>query len=107
MSWLAFALAYAGLAALALAMTSHHRAVFGRPITLRLQRLHRAAGVGLLLAAGAALSREHGASVAVVVWFAQIAGAGFGLTALLAYAPRWLAAPAAALLLLALINPTA
>lgn len=94
-------LAYAGLATLALAMDRHHRAVFARDLGPHLRIALRAAGWSLLAASGYAAWQAHGAAIGAVAWLAGTASAGFTLTLLLTYLPRFWAAPLALLVLLA------
>ncbi|MBP6865407.1 MAG: DUF3325 domain-containing protein [Candidatus Didemnitutus sp.] len=94
-------LAYAGLASLALAMDRHHRAVFARDLAPHLRIALRAAGWVLLVASGGAAWQAHGAAIGAVAWLAGTASAGFTLTLLLTYRPRFWAAPLALLVLLA------
>lgn len=91
---------YAGLAALALAMTRHHRATFGRDASPRARLAWRAGGWALLALSLAASLRLHGAVIGAVAWLGEIAAAGLGLTLLLSFTPRWWAAPIPALFLL-------
>ncbi|MCM2275429.1 MAG: DUF3325 domain-containing protein [Candidatus Didemnitutus sp.] len=94
-------LAYAGLASLALAMDRHHRAVFARELAPQLRTALRIAGWSLLVLSGGAAWRAHGAAIGAVSWLATIASAGFMLTLLLTYRPRFWVAPLALLVLLA------
>lgn len=103
MSWFSFALNYAGLALLAFAMTAHHRTVFGRAPEPRSVRTYRVAGCALLAFALAASLVALGWQVGLVAWFTMLGVGGFALTQLLAFAPRFALAPAAGLLLSALL----
>ncbi len=106
MSWLAFALAYAGVALFALAMKAHqntHRALFGHAADSRQCRAFRCGGTALLLAAALAATHAFGWQVGLVAWCAMLTASGFTLTQLLAYAPRFTFAPAGGLLVSALL----
>jgi hypothetical protein len=103
MTWLAFALAYAALATLALAMTPHHRAVFGGEPPAARRRVLRAGGWLLFAFSFVAAIAAQGWEVGPVLWCAELAAAGFGLTLLLAYAPRRCAFPLPILLLAAFL----
>lgn len=100
MNVLASLFAYAGLAALALAMSQHHRAVFAREIARRRRLVLRVSGWLLLALSVAAAFHAHGFELGAVAWFAAVASAGFILTLLLAYAPRFWPLPLAGLLVL-------
>ncbi len=104
MNALAALLAYAGLTTLAFAMARHHRTVFRRDLPPRDRRLLRTLGWLLLALSVTAAFRAHGVEIGTVAWFALVAGTGFALTLLLAYAPRFWPAPLAALLLLGLLT---
>ncbi len=100
----ALLITYAALAALALAMTRHHRAAFGRDASPRARLGWRTGGWVLLTLSLAASLHFHGAAIGPVAWFGGIAAAGLGLTLLLSFAPRWWAAPLPALLVLAVVG---
>lgn len=91
---------YAGLAALALAMTRHHRAAFGRDASPRACLAWGAGGWALLALSLAVSLHFRGAGIGAVAWVGEISAAGLGLTLLLSFAPRWWAAPLPALFLL-------
>jgi hypothetical protein len=103
-SWLAFALGYAGVALLAFAMTPHHRAVFGRVAGPRRVFRFRIAGSALLVAAFTACVLALGIQVGLIGWIAMLSVSGFFLTQLLAFAPRCALLPAVGLLLSALVT---
>ena len=98
MSWLTFALSYAGVACFGLAMSAHHRAVFGRAPDARRVRRFRLGGSSLVLAALITACTSHGWQIGATTWVAMLATSGFALTQLFTYAPRFALVPAAVLL---------
>lgn len=91
-SWLAFALSFAGMAALAFAMERHHEQLTAAmEISAARARLLRAVGVGLLAAAAMPCVQAWGWSVGVVAWLS--AGALL-VVALISIAARGAAAAA-------------
>ncbi|MES2697187.1 MAG: DUF3325 domain-containing protein [Verrucomicrobiota bacterium] len=103
MSWLAFALGYAGVTLFAYAMVVHHRAVFGHAPNPRQMRGFRIGGTTLLAAALFATIAALGWQVGLVAWVAMLGISGFVLTQLLSFAPRLALAPAGGLLVTALL----
>lgn len=103
MSWFAFALNYTGLTLLAFAMAVHHRTVFGRVPEPRTALAYRVAGWALLAVALVASLFALGWQVGLVAWITMLGAGGFALTQLLTFAPRFALAPAAGLLLSALL----
>jgi len=103
MNALAALLAYAALAALALGMNRHHRTVFERDLPLRGRTPLRIAGGSLLALSLVTDLLAQGPELGPVAWCAQLAVAGFALTILLTFRPRWWAAPLALLAVLALV----
>lgn len=103
MSWLALALGYAAVTCFALAMTGHHRTVFGRVASKNRARMFRLVGSILTAGALAAVVAAFGWPIGIVAWVASLSISGFVLTQLLAYAPRLVFAPVAPLLLSALL----
>jgi len=101
MNPLASLFTYGGLAALALAMPRHHRTVYIRDLPDRRRALLRVTGWALLAFSLVAAVTTHGGEVGIVAWFASFASAGFALTLLLTYAPRFWPLPLAGLLVLA------
>lgn len=99
---LAWALAYAGLAAFGLAIERHHRQVRGRPLAAAARRRLRLAGSAPLLAALAILTAGWGWPVGSVLWTASLSTAALPLPFLFAYAPRAVLPSILALLLAAL-----
>ncbi|HEY1111064.1 MAG TPA: DUF3325 domain-containing protein [Opitutaceae bacterium] len=103
MSWFAFALSYAGLTLLAFAMTVHHRTVFGRAPEPRSVRTYRVAGWAHIAFALAASLVALGWQVGLIAWVCMLGASGFVLTQFLSFAPRFALAPAAGLLLSAVL----
>lgn len=99
MTTLAAVLTYTALAVIALSMPRHYRAVRRAELPTQSGRWLRLVGWALLVLSGVATGHAHGVELGAVVWLAQTAVAGFALTLLIAYRPRWWAAP---VLLLAL-----
>ncbi|MCY1285713.1 hypothetical protein D9M68_148380 [compost metagenome] len=97
MLWLSFACTYLAMLTLSLAMSRHHKALFGaapsaaRVLALRLGAL-AALVAGLLLCIA-----ELGGEIGAVTWLCQLMLAGLLLVMLLAWRQRW-ALPLAALL---------
>lgn len=102
MSWLAFAQAYTAMLAFALAMPTHHQAVFQRAPKRHRTWRWRTAGVALCVGSLAAAKLTLDWQIGIVLWIAMLALSGFALTQFLAFAPRWSPAPAVGLLLLGL-----
>lgn len=102
MSWIAWALNYAGLALLALAMAVHHRSVFGRTPERHAVVGYRSAGWALLAGGLAAALVALGWQIGFVAWFGMCGVGGFVLTLLLAFAPRLVLGPSAGLMIWAL-----
>ncbi|MGE0254800.1 MAG: DUF3325 family protein [Alphaproteobacteria bacterium] len=89
---LSFTLAYAGLAALALAMERHQRQVWRRPLAVHWRRLLRPLGWLAIAVAFAAAVAAEGWSLGPVAFTGLLALAGLALVFLLAFAPRLAAA---------------
>lgn len=98
---LALALAYAGLAALCLAMDRHHAQLLQREPTALSRRLLRLAGWPLLLLAAWPCVALWGASIGAVVWAGMLSVAGLLLVLLQGCRPRIAAWTAFALLAMA------
>lgn len=102
----ALALAYAGMAALSLAMARHHQQLLRREASPVRRRCLRALGALALLLALLPCVVAWGASVGVVVWLGFLSMGALLLALMLSYAPRlalWSTLAAApALLVLAL-----
>jgi hypothetical protein len=89
MTVLSLALAYAGFAALCLAMERHHEQVFhSRRIPPWRRRLFQCAGWALLAASLLAAVQGPGWALGLVVWTGLLTAAAMLLAMLLAYAPR-------------------
>ncbi len=102
-SWVALALCYAGMAALALAMDRHHEQVTGQGDVPGPRRQALRWGGGLLLAlALAACAAAWGLTVGLVAWCGFLTAGGLAVAWLLPYAPRQAAVAALAALLLGL-----
>lgn len=96
--------AFAGLAALSLAMDRHHEDVHGRGSPPAASWLKAAGALGLLSSLGASLAAA-GPAQGWVLWFGVLTAAAGVLVALLAYAPRQV--PHAALCAFAIVVPVA
>jgi len=83
-----FLLAFAGFAALALAMQRHHRALFGRAPGRSAAAALRIAGAGGLAAALWACVEGWGWAIGAVAWFGVLSAAAFPVVLLLALAGR-------------------
>jgi hypothetical protein len=83
-----FALCYAGLSGLCLAMNRHHQQVLRRPASAAWTRGLRAAGWGALALSVLCAGAGWGASVGMVVWFGILSVAALAIVVLLPYAPR-------------------
>lgn len=94
---LAFSLAYAGLAALSLAMERHHRDLFGRAPGRRARPVLRGGGWLLLLAAIWPCVAAAQVSIGIILWLGLASAAALLLAGLLAWVPA-AAIPAAILL---------
>lgn len=88
MTTAAFALAYAGWAALSLAMGRHYRQVAGRAPAPHLATGLRLTGTVALVLSLFACANASGWSVGTVVWFGILSATGLAWIALLAGAPR-------------------
>lgn len=100
---LAFALSYAGFAALCLSLSRHHREVFDTtPNERRTPLLRGLGGSALALAFGAAIAAD-GWQVGVVLWIAVLTAAALSTVLMLSYAPKRLVALASGLLPLGLL----
>ena len=94
-NFLVFALCYAGLSCLCLAMDRHHAQVWGREATPAARRCLGCIGWLLLGAAMLPCVRGWGGSVGIVVWFGFLSAGALLLVAGLGLAPRWAARAAA------------
>jgi hypothetical protein len=105
-SMVGLCLAYAGFAALALAMDRHYADAFGRgesPSPLLRRGMQWAGSLGLVLSL-ATIIAQVGWAIGSVIWLGVLTLAALPLALLLAYAPRigfWAAAPLAAAALVA------
>lgn len=104
MSWFAFAFTYAGVTAWALAMPSHHRAVFQEELTPRRRLAWRLTSALLLALALTLAIAAQNPPRGSILWLAHLAASGFTLTLLLTFAPRVCALPIVVLLLLGAMN---
>ncbi|CAN5325981.1 hypothetical protein BH10PSE18_BH10PSE18_20920 [soil metagenome] len=89
---LAFGLAYAGMAALCLAMDRHHAQVWRRDASPAFRRALQAAGWTLIALAAVPCVRSWGGSVGTVLWLGWLSAAALALVLLLSYRPRLAAA---------------
>ena len=85
---LAFALSYAGMAGLCLAMDRHHAQVWKRDASVRTRWGLRTGGWLLLALAIVPCIAAWGATVGVVVWLGFLSAGALLLAGLLPYAPR-------------------
>lgn len=88
MIWLSLFLNFSGLAAFALGMESHHRAVLGRVPAPRLRLNLKALGAMLQAFALSVAILSAGFGVGFVEWIAGLAACGFGLALLLSSRAR-------------------
>jgi hypothetical protein len=88
MEFLAFTLAYSGLAGLCLAMERHHRSAFERTPTWQTAAGMRAVAGAVLAASIIPSVLAHPGSTGYIAWFGFVAAAGLALIFLLPYAPR-------------------
>lgn len=88
MPWLAFAASVAGFAALALAMSRHHKQVWRREPSRRRQWLLRLAGWALLLASLGLCMAQAGWSGGLVGWVGLLTLAALLVTFALAWRAR-------------------
>ncbi|AZY52080.1 DUF3325 domain-containing protein [Bordetella avium] len=100
MSVAAFFLAYAGFAALSLAMERHFEDVFDRPPPPALQRWLRTGGTLALAASLWLCARVSGWSYGIVLWTGLLTVAGLLLIGIMTYRPRLAWATGAACLAL-------
>lgn len=88
MALLAFALAHAAFAALALAQSRHHRQVYNRVASRCVRILLRgAASAGLALSFSVRII-DSGWSIGPVLWLGLLSAAGVATALLLAFRPR-------------------
>jgi hypothetical protein len=88
-AWLGVALAYAGMAALSLAMDRHCEQLTGlREVPVRLRMSLRLAGTALLAAALVPCVMAWGASVGTVAWLGLLSAGALPVALLLPYRPR-------------------
>ena len=85
---LAFALSYAGMAGLCLAMDRHHAQVWKRDVSVSMRWGLRTGGWLLLALAIVPCVAAWGATVGVVVWLGFLSAGALLLAGLLPYAPR-------------------
>lgn len=84
----AFALCYAGLSALSLAMNRHHQQVLKQAPSQRRTHGLRSTGWALLVLSLVGCMMGWGASVGAVVWFGVVSAAAPVVVLLLPYAPE-------------------
>lgn len=105
MTLLAIALAYAGFAALCLAMERHHGEVFGtRRIPPRRRAVLRPAGWALLAASFPVCIAGWGWTLGPVAWCGALTAAALPIVLLLPYRPRAVAVLAPTLPILGAIS---
>lgn len=83
-----FALTYAGLSGLSLAMDRHHEQVWHQPSSSLRCRTFRVSGWLLLCVSLLACLSNAGIAVGIVEWFGMVSAAAMVVILLLAYAPR-------------------
>ncbi len=103
MSFVAFALAYAGLAAFSLAMNRHARDVFQRELAGRSRLTLRCAGCCLLVASLILTAAGSGWPMGTVEWFGMLIASAVACVLLLTYYPKAVAVLAAVLPALAVV----
>ena len=85
---LSFALAYAGFAAVCLALDRHYRQVWGRPPARCTATLLRVVGYPLLGLAAVPCVAALGGATGFVMWLGVLSAAALPLIFLLPFAPR-------------------
>lgn len=89
---IAFSLALAGMAALALAMDRHHEQLTGaRDVPVRRRMVLRGAGALLLAASALPCLAAWGPTVGAVAWLGWLSAGALAAVALISAAPRWAA----------------
>ena len=104
MTLLAFALAYVGMLALCLAMPRHHRQLFNRAPSPRLQRGLRLLAGGLLIAIVMLDVAALGVSIGLIVCLGQLMCAGLLVGLMLAWRERMALPMGAALSVIGVLN---
>lgn len=99
MNLLAATFAYSALAALALAMRRHYRTVFNREANAKARLTWRLVGWALIIISLLVELQADGPGLGIVAWIIGLAVAGFALTFILTYKPRWWFVPAGGLFL--------
>lgn len=103
MDFLAFALAFAGFASIAMGMERHSRQVFGHVPETAPRRLLMLAGWALLALSLVPALAVRGPSIGSVLWLGWLTVAGFIVGLMLSYRPRPLRLLGPALLVLAVL----
>lgn len=89
MTIIAFLLAFAGFAALALSMQKHHRDLFGAPAPARRRKALRTCGFVTIIAALAFAIDAEGLSIGLVLWTGLLTLATVAVCLLLTYREGW------------------
>jgi uncharacterized protein DUF3325 len=95
----AICLAWVGMSCFCVAMTRHHRAVFGGTPARRTRLLLRVTGTMLLALSLAAAVSGAGWAFGSVQWGCAISVSALAMVLLVSYRPRWLLRATAAILL--------
>lgn len=83
-----FALSYAGLSGVCLAMSRHHEHVWRQPGSVLRCRILRVSGWLLLSLSLVCCVISQSIAIGLVVWFGMLSVAALAVTLLLTYAPR-------------------
>ncbi|MBM7060074.1 DUF3325 domain-containing protein [Pseudomonas sp. UL073] len=89
MLWLSFAFLYLAMLGLSLAMSRHHKALFGAAPAPGRQRLLRLAATVVGVIALALCVQARGGEIGTVIWLGQLMLAGVLLGGMLAWRQRW------------------
>ncbi|CAD5108121.1 DUF3325 domain-containing protein [Zestomonas carbonaria] len=97
MLWLSFAFTYLAMLTLSLAMSRHHKTLFGAAPSAGRSLLLRSGAIAALVVGLVLSIAELGGEIGSVTWLCQLMLAGLLLVALMAWRQRWVL-PLAALL---------
>lgn len=86
---IAFLLAFAGFAAMALSMQRHHRDIFGSVPPERSRKALRTTGVATIAASLSLATAAEGLGIGLVLWAGLLTLATIAVCLLLTYRERW------------------